>query len=145
MKQAKNGTRVWVRYIGTLANGRIFDTTEDGEPLAFTIGANEVFPALEEQVTGMSEGQTRNFTLAAADAYGPWLEKNLMRVDRTIFPAEKEIRIGQKLSIDFVGGACRMMRVRGLDEHSVLLDGNHALAGQDLTFALTLVGVESER
>jgi FKBP-type peptidyl-prolyl cis-trans isomerase 2 len=34
------------------------------------------------------------------------------------------------------------MRIRRIDEHEVLLDGNHDLAGCDLTFALQLVSIE---
>ena len=35
-------------------NGRIFGNTEvEGEPLRFTLGAGEVFPALEREICGM--------------------------------------------------------------------------------------------
>jgi FKBP-type peptidyl-prolyl cis-trans isomerase 2 len=33
------------------------------------------------------------------------------------------------------------MRIRHVDEREVLLDGNHDLAGCDLTFALQLVAI----
>lgn len=139
MKQAGHGSTVTVHYIGTLDNGHVFDSTPDGEPLVLTIGSNQVFPALEEAVVGMVVGETRNIILQAADAFGPRLKENIITLARSRFPAEKEIRIGQKLGIEFTGGRSRVMLVIGVDDETVTLDGNHPLAGLDLTFALQLV------
>ena len=35
----------------------------------------------------------------------------------------------------------RIMRIRRVDDQEVLLDGNHDLAGCDLTFALQMVAI----
>ena len=141
MSRAQQGSTVSVHYIGTLDNGRIFHSIADEEPLTFTIGQNQVFPALERAVLGMAVGETINIVIPAAEAYGPWLKENIIRVERTHFPAEKEIRVGQKLSIGFTGGTDRVMQIAGITETEVTLDGNHPLAGLDLTFALRLDGI----
>jgi peptidylprolyl isomerase len=142
MALAQQGSTVLVHYIGTLDNGRIFHSTDDGEPLTFTIGRNQVFPALERAVVGMAVGETVNIVIPAAEAYGPWLQENTIRVERTRFPAEKEIRVGQKLSIAFTGGQERVMQIAAVTDTEVTLDGNHSLAGLDLTFALRLDGIQ---
>jgi len=142
MKTAQHGSRVAVQYVGTLDNGRIFHSTEEGEPLEFTIGAGQVFPALEAGVVGMVQGEVRNIVLCANEAYGPRREENVIRVDRTAFPADKEIIVGQKLGIDFKGGRSVVMLVLEAGETTVTLDANHPLAGLDLTFALRLDRVE---
>jgi len=61
---------------------------------------------------------------------------------RHAFPVGKKIISGQKLSIEFSGGVSRMMLVTGATDTEVTLDGNHPLAGQDLTFALRVDRVE---
>lgn len=142
MTHAQQGSTVSVHYIGTLDNGRIFHSTADDEPLTFTIGRNQVFPALEQAVAGMAVGETVNIVIPAAEAYGPRLKENIIRVELTHFPAEKEIRVGQKLSIAFSGGSERVMQITAVTETEVTLDGNHPLAGLDLTFALRLDRVE---
>ena len=68
--------------------------------------------------------------LAAAADEGMWT------FDR--FPADRELRVEQRLSIEFGGSGSRVMLVTAVDESSVTLDGNHPLAGLDLTFALRL-------
>lgn len=138
MSTVQIGSRVAVQYVGTLDNGRIFHSTDEGEPLEFTVGEGEVFAALEAGVIGMATGEVRNILVPAAAAYGPRLDENIIRVDRARFPAGKEITVGQKLGIDFTGGRSLVMLVLEVGETTVTLDGNHPLAGLDLTFALRL-------
>lgn len=142
MHKAQKGDLVTVYYIGTLDNGRIFDQRDSDEPLSFTIGAGEVFPAMESEIIGMKPGEVKNIHLLAEQAYGLRLDENLLKLSRKNFPAERELRIGQKLAIELGGQEQRLMRVRKVDEQEVLLDGNHDLAGCDLTFALQLVAIE---
>ena len=141
MQRAKSGDKVTVHYIGTLDNGRIFDQRDEDQPLSFTLGNDEVFTALEDEVVGMKVGEVKNIHLQAEQAYGLRLEENLLKVPRNLFPAEKELRISQKLNLKLGDGTQRQMRIRNVSEREVLLDGNHDLAGCDLTFALQLVSI----
>jgi len=138
MTTVQTGSTVSVHYIGTLDNGRTFDSTPDDRPLVFTVGGGEVFPALEEAVCGMKVGEVRNVLVPAGAAYGARRQENILSLNRGYFPPEKEIQVGQKLSIDFKGGKSLVMAVLEVDDSRVLLDGNHPLAGQDLTFVLRL-------
>ena len=142
MKKAEMGSTVIVSYIGTLDNGRIFHSTDEQGPLTFTIGGDQVFAALERALIGMVSGEVKNVVLKAEEAYGARLPENIITVSRTSFPDGKEIKAGQKLSIEFKGGISRMMVVTDVAETEITLDGNHPLAGLDLTFALRLDHVE---
>ena len=141
MQSARTGDLVTVHYIGTLDNGRIFDQRDADQPLLLTLGAEDVFPALEQAIIGMAVGEVKNIHLSAEQAYGLRLDENLLRVSRELFPAGKKLHIGQKLSIELGDNTQRVMRIRQLDDRDVLLDGNHELAGCDLTFALQLVAI----
>jgi peptidylprolyl isomerase len=138
MLQAKTGDKVSIHYIGTLDNGRIFDQADADNPLVFTIGSDEVFPALEQAVIGMTPGEVKKLTIPADKAFGPRRDQNILTVPRDYFPAERQIRVGEKLQIEFGSGRQLVMRVMRVDDDTVTLDGNHALAGCDLTFAFKL-------
>ncbi len=138
MRQAQSGDRVTVQYIGTLENGRIFDRTDDDGPLIFTIGSDQVFPALEKKVIGMRVGETKNIFIPAADAYGPRRDDNILTLSRDIFPPDRTLEVGRKIAIELGGGSEIVMRVARVTDKQVTLDGNHPLAGLDLTFALRL-------
>lgn len=142
MQRAHSGSTVTISYIGTLDNGRIFYSTEENGPLTVTIGSGTVFPALEQAVIGMAAGEVKNIIIPAAEAYGPRLDDNLLKVKRELFPPERELRIGEKLKLQFKGGVERIMMILEVADQEVTLDGNHALAGLDLTFALRLDAME---
>lgn len=142
MKLIKHGSRVTINYIGTLDNGRIFHDTSADAPLVFTVGEGKVFPALEKFLTGMQTGEVRTVILSADEAYGPRLQENIITLERRHFPAGKEIVAGQKLSMEFTNGATRVMQVTNVSESAVTVDGNHPLAGQELTFALKIEKIE---
>lgn len=142
MPHAQHGSTVTISYIGTLDNGRIFHSTDEHGPQTFTIGAEQLFPTLEQALIGMRAGQTRNIVLNADEAYGPRRQENIIKVARHAFPVGREITVGQKLSIEFSGGTSRVMIVADVSETEVTLDGNHPLAGMNLTFALRLDRVE---
>jgi FKBP-type peptidyl-prolyl cis-trans isomerase 2 len=142
MAQAENNSSVTISYIGTLDNGRIFHSTDEHGPLTFTLGTDQIFPALEKAVLGMCAGDVINVVLSAEEAYGPRLQENIIQVSRQSFPAGKEVTVGQKLSIDFKGGTSKVMVVTAVNDTDVTLDGNHPLAGCELTFALRVDAVE---
>jgi FKBP-type peptidyl-prolyl cis-trans isomerase 2 len=142
MKRAEIGSTVTISYIGTLDNGRIFHSTDEQGPQTFTVGDGQLFPALEREIIGMRAGEVKNILLTAEEAYGARLQENIISVARQAFPAGKEIVAGQKLSIEFKGGTTRVMVVTAVSDADVTLDGNHPLAGLDLTFALSMDRVE---
>jgi FKBP-type peptidyl-prolyl cis-trans isomerase 2 len=141
MVRAKIGDTVAVHYIGTLDNGRIFDSTQEVGPLCFTLGAGEVFPALEAAVSGMAAGEVKNVLIPAAAAYGPRRQENMTVLKRTQLPPGADPRPGQKVQIRLASGRELLMRVVAVSADVVRLDGNHALAGMDLTFALRLEAI----
>jgi FKBP-type peptidyl-prolyl cis-trans isomerase 2 len=90
----------------------------------------------------MAAGEVKNILVPAEEAFGGWRKENILTLERGRFPRDRELRVGQKLSIGFAGGQALVMMVVDAGEDMVTLDGNHPLAGHDLTFALKLEGVK---
>jgi len=144
MSVAQMGDRVTIHFIGTLDNGRIFDSADGDNPLSFTIGQGEIFPALEEAVIGMAIGAANNIEIPAERAFGPHKKENMISVPRSSFPPERQLRVGEKISLSFRDGEERVMRIVKDEAGEVTLDGNHPLAGLDLTIALQLVSIDKK-
>ncbi|KAM6919307.1 peptidyl-prolyl cis-trans isomerase FKBP1A-like [Xenentodon cancila] len=67
----RKGQTVTVHYVGTLTNGKKFDSSRDrGEPFQFKLGAGEVIRAWDEGVAQMSVGQLAKLTCSPDYAYG---------------------------------------------------------------------------
>jgi peptidylprolyl isomerase len=69
---AKAGDIVFVRYTGTLADGKEFDSTakHGGDPIRFTLGRHEVIAGWDEGVAGMKVGEKRKLIIPPALGYG---------------------------------------------------------------------------
>lgn len=136
------GDRVRIRYIGTLDNGRIFDSTDDHGPLSLVVGSCTVFPAMESALLGMRVGEAKNLLIPAAEAYGPQLVENQLTLRRDQFPCGRQPKLGERLRLSLANGEILEMRVLQVNAEAVVLDGNHPLAGLDLTFALTVDAID---
>ncbi len=140
--QAKKGDTVSVHYKGTLDDGSIFDSSEDGDPISFTLGDGQVIPGFETAIEGMNVGDEKKQRIDAENAYGEHREDLVFRVPREQMPDGSEIEIGDMLRLGFPDGGSAAVRVVNMDDESLTLDANHPLAGKDLTFELRLVGIQ---
>jgi peptidylprolyl isomerase len=141
MQTAKRGDTVSVHYKGTLDDGTIFDSSEDGDPISFRLGEGEVIPGFETAVEGMSIGDAKTERIDAENAYGPRRDELVFRVSREQLPDNSEVEVGDMLRIGFPDGSTANVQVAEMDDASVTLDANHPLAGKDLTFELRLVAI----
>lgn len=141
MSIVKTGDRVEVTYIGTLADGTVFDRSRDGNTLAFTLGNDEMIPGFELAVMGMQVGETKKVTISADQAYGSYDEENIVEVTRSRFPDDLEPQVGMKLQVQDSEGNPMIVSITEITKNTIILDANHHLAGKDLTFEINLVKI----
>ena len=135
-----NGKTVKVHYKGTLADGTVFDSSEDRDPLEFLTGSEQVLPGFEAAVVELEVGKSQTVTLAATEAYGDRDDDMVGMVPRDSMPDDMEIEVDMMLQMETEDGVMPV-RVVEVAEDSVTLDANHPLAGEDLTFEVTLVEI----
>ncbi len=141
MAKAKTGDTVKVHYTGKLNNGDVFDSSVDAEPLQFTTGAKQMIPAFEEAIIDMEPGEKKTIEIPANAAYGQPREELTQTLDRSTLPAEIELKVGLQLTAQGPDGQPFTVTVAAFDDKTVTLDGNHPLAGEDLTFDVELVEI----
>jgi peptidylprolyl isomerase len=141
MSQAKQGDTVKVHYTGKLDDGTVFDSSQEREPLEFTIGTGSIIPGFEQAVIGMSPGESKTEIIPNDRAYGPYLEEMVLQVERQQFPSDIEPEVGQQLQIQHPTGEVIPVIITEVSPSVVTLDANHPLAGEDLTFDIQLVAI----
>lgn len=141
MTRAKNGDTVRVHYTGKLEDGSVFDSSEQRDPLEFTVGSGQVIPGFESAVTGMAVGESKSATLPPEEAYGPHREELMATVDKEQLPDDLDVAVGQRLQVQQPDGRRLVVSVAEIGDKTVTLDANHELAGKTLTFELKLVDV----
>ncbi|KAF6262866.1 hypothetical protein COO60DRAFT_1267851 [Scenedesmus sp. NREL 46B-D3] len=68
-KLAKSGKKVWVKYVGRLKTGKVFDKT-DKKPFQFRLGVGEVIKGWDVGVEGMRVGDKRKLVIPPQMGYG---------------------------------------------------------------------------
>ena len=141
MAEAKTGDTVRIHYTGTLSDGSTFDSSEGREPLEFTLGSGQVIPGFDSAVTGMSVGEEQTVEIPCDQAYGQSDPARQQPFPRDKFPEGMPIEVGARLQLSGPEGQPIPVTIAEVSETEVILDANHPLAGEDLTFRIELVEI----
>jgi len=89
----------------------------------------------------MEVGDTKKFTVPADEAYGEYRQDLLAAVPRD--ELAEDIAVGDRIMLQNIETEEVLeFTVIEITDTEVILDANHALAGQDLTFEIELVALE---
>ncbi|VVC00680.1 FKBP-type peptidyl-prolyl cis-trans isomerase [uncultured archaeon] len=133
-----NGDSVKVEYTGKFTDGNIFDQSEAGSPLEFTVGAGQMIKGFDKAVLGMKLNEEKTITLQPEDAYGPVTDEALIWVPKEKMPSDTNVTIGTKL----MTSSGIPVTVIDMNADSVKVDFNHPLAGKTLVFRLKVVDIQ---
>jgi FKBP-type peptidyl-prolyl cis-trans isomerase SlpA len=126
--------------------GDIINTFDD-KPATLSLGSGELSPAVEQRLIGLEEGVRAVFALPAGEAFGERKADMVQWVARKLLDAlgdpQEQYAVGEVVQFptpDGQGsyaGAVRQVKPDG----SVLVDFNHPLASQPVTFEVLVIGV----
>ena len=122
-------------------DGEELDSSRGDEPLYVLEGAQQIVPGLERALVGMKVGEQRTVALKAAEAYGDHDPDLVMRVEKTQFPEGTSFDVGDQFAAEEEDGHEHMFTVVGVENDTLLVDGNHPLAGRDLVFDVEVIEI----
>lgn len=129
---------VTFHYTLTDSKGQTLDSSAGQDPLAYLEDAGQIIPGLENELKSMKAGDKKKIDIAAKDGYGEMNSELVLKVPRKQFPSGQAIKVGDHFRTGSNSPVFRVLEVT--DEH-VSLDGNHPLAGQDLSFDVEIVEI----
>ncbi|MFZ5773987.1 MAG: FKBP-type peptidyl-prolyl cis-trans isomerase [Thermodesulfobacteriota bacterium] len=145
MRQVTQNDSVTIEYEGLLPNGETFESAKDTGPLQFQLGSGSVMPVFEQAVLGMTEGETKTITVPAREAYGLRDENLVVEVPRGNFGGQ-ELRPGMVLGMKMKKEEEEHTvpaTVTGVTAEMVTVDFNHPLAGQEITYKISLRSIDT--
>ena len=143
MIKAIQGDTVTVNYTGRLADGTIFDASTE-RPLQFILGRREVIAGFDDAVAGMYMGEKKTFSVPPEQGYGLPEAQYVEVIERTRLAALPDLQVGRQLEITGKDGQKLLVLIAAVDAETVTLDGNHPLAGKELTFEVELLAVKKD-
>lgn len=138
---AHTGDKVSVHYRGTFTDGTEFDSSKGKDPLSFTVGAGQMIPGFDNAVMGMKNGEKKTVTIPAKDAYGEHSEAYVRDVKRSQLPSNVKLEVGKEIFAVGEQGQPIPFTIIEVTADYVKVDGNHKMAGKDLTFEIELVKI----
>lgn len=128
-----------VSFHYTLKNssGEQLESSKGSEPLMFLEGVGQIIPGLEEEIKKLKAGDKKTITVKAAEAYGEVEPEMIVEVPKERLP-KKDVEVGDRFHADAGDGHAQVVQVTKVTETHVTIDGNHPLAGQDLTFEVEI-------
>lgn len=139
MTHANKGDVVKVHYTGKLENGNVFGNTPEDKPLEFRMGEGRVIPGFENAVMRMQPGEKKTATIPASQGYGKRDLGKIQSIERNKFPPN--VKVGEQYQLKQDDSDPDVVTVVKVAEDEVMVDGNHVLAGHDLTFDIELLEV----
>lgn len=131
-----------VSFHYTLKNaaGEEMESSREQEPMKYLHGANNIIIGLEKAMEGHAVGDEFSVTVEPEDAYGIRNEKNVQRVPIKRLKGAGKLRKGQILNLQTKQGAVQVTVLK-VGRFNVDVDGNHPLAGVQLTFDVEITDI----
>ena len=138
----QTGSKVAVHYTGTLEDGSVFDTSrqEGREPLGFVVGQGQVLAGFENALLGHKVGEKVTVTLPPEEAYGHYDRAHVFTVAKEQVPDYIPLEVGTKLQLTSEKGVM-YVRISDVTADEIVLDANHELADETLTFEIEIVEI----
>jgi|TARA_R110000737_G_C14624685_1_gene494443 FKBP-type peptidyl-prolyl cis-trans isomerase 2 len=142
MSTVKENNTVKVNYTGKLADGNVFDTSEGKEPLEFTLGQGQLIPGFEKGVLDMKLNEKKTITIPKEEAYGEIHKELIQEVAKSQLPQDMAPEVGMGLISKSKEGQEMNLVIVEIKDETIVVDGNHPLAGKDLIFDLEVVEIK---
>jgi len=134
------GSTVTVQYKLFSVDNRLLYESE--EPLTFTVGEDDILPAFEANLMGLSAGDKHRFTLSPEEAYGAYQEELVFTLSRQqLMDDGEDIAPGQTLTLFTPEGESILVTVVDVTDSTITVDANHPLAGQTLIYEVEVLNV----
>jgi FKBP-type peptidyl-prolyl cis-trans isomerase SlyD len=130
---------VVVQYRLSDEHGRELDSSEEGDPITYIHGHDQILPGLERELEGKVAGDQATIVVNAEDGFGVRHEELMVEVPREHF--DFDVTAGVVVEAQLPDGRSKHFQVAEVSESAVILDGNHPLAGKTLQFNVRVVSV----
>lgn len=133
-------------FVGENGKEELMEKATAEQPLEFIFGTNSMLEAFENNIAGLSTGDTFDFVLTSDQAYGEYNDEHVVELPRNIFEVdgkmdENVIFEGNTVPMMDAGGNRLNGSVVSVGDESIKMDFNHPLAGEDLHFVGKVINV----
>lgn len=157
MERIEPNARVVLDYTLRDEEGEVIDSSDDphahhghdhthddgtehecGGPIVYVHGYGMIVPGLERALVGLKAGESKEVIVKPEEAYGLRDEELVVEVDRSEMPRPEAVTVGDEIVAESPEGEEAVLTVIEIDGDTVILDGNHPLAGETLRYSVII-------
>lgn len=138
----EDGCIVTMDYVVSLVTGKVIDSSEkSGRPASFICGKGNFPKPVEEGILGLAPGESKIIKVHPFYAYGLYDPKKqlLIASERISVPVDE----GKVIKVPDELGITRPAVIRDIWKGAIMVDFNHPLAGQILTFEVSIRRIQA--
>ncbi len=133
---------VAIHYSLTNSDGDLIDSTRQDAPLQYLEDAQDIIPELEEAIKSHVKGDKIKISVDPEHGYGRREDALVQEVSFAAFPDVEQLEAGMQFHMYTESGP-RVVRIADVRGDVVLIDANHPLAGEILTFEIEIMDVRA--
>ena len=137
MEIAKDSV-VSIEYRLHLGDGKTIDESDEGDPLVYLHGHEQIVPGLEKALAGKKVGDSLKVQVTPEEGYGEYDPDGVEEVPREDFPPDMELEAGGIVSATDEDGDDVEFLVKEVRPKTVVIDFNDPMAGKTLHFEVTV-------
>ena len=129
-----------IHYAVSDSDGTLIDSSYDHAPLSIIHGTGYLIVGLEEALKGRQAGDKFEVNVPADSAYGARNDSFVQEVPKEMFGNIEDLEVGTQLRAETDYGEQTVIVV-AMTDNTITVDGNHPLAGMDLSFDVEILEV----
>ncbi|MEM6966963.1 MAG: peptidylprolyl isomerase [Bacteroidota bacterium] len=133
---------VAIDYTLTDNEGVVIDTSAGRAPLKYLHGTGALIPGLEKELEGKITGDKLDVSIPPEEGYGVRNEQLLQVVPKKHFGDTPDIQPGMQFQANSPQGPI-LVTIMEVNDDTVVVDGNHPLAGVVLNFKVEIKAVRA--
>ena len=164
LTRVEKNLKITIAYTLKDTNGRVIEEIPPSHPVVYIHGLSDFVPqGLQNALQGLGVSNRAVVSLSFDEAYGPYQKDLVMEVPKEELQDVGQLWVGMEIEMvqdepsmedwkapddpadlfrDEEMDEPSLFVIREIREKTVVLDGNHPLAGLDLCFEVTVVAIE---
>lgn len=142
MEIVKEGDKVQLVCEAKLEDGTICFKNKQTNPLVFIVGEGKFFPAIENELKDMKEGETKTVTLEPKDAFGIHNEGLGAEIPKKDLRDDASLDIGSMIHMKTSSEKIIKGTVTEIKDDTLTVDFNHPLVDKKIIFTVTIMSIE---
>lgn len=136
-------TRITLFFELSLQDGSVVDSNFEGKAATFEYGDGQLPDGFSSCLEGLAEGEEGAWLVTPEKAFGMPNPSNVQSFKRSDFAEDMQLEKGLVISFADASQSELPGVVKKVSDDEVVIDFNHPLAGETLTFKAKIVSVET--